>query len=333
MRKRINWLHELNKGTWIRNLSMFLCVVLVVEGFWIFLGMDVVANQENSNVELYSDSEVMAERLLDNESSFSLLNVSENTPELFFKGKTIQKSNTLDEKNGEEKNVSYMDVTYDEYEYPEVRYDFCDIEYSHYANEQVDPQVFSSFYLSNTAESMERSSISAEDIEYDPYVSSPSSITPVRNQKSTDTCWAFATTGAAEIAAIRQGLSTSSQWYSPYHLAYFLYHRVTDPLGGTEGDTNIAVTNKSPDFLKGGGNIFMSLFYLSGWGGLTKDEKAPFDTYMSQGISLDNELAYDADLLLKNGYMLSTGANRIQDIKQAIVEYGAVAIQLQVGGQ
>ena len=280
MRKFVKVLCELNRGTWIRKLSMFLCVIFAVESMWFSCDTQVMAKQEND---------------------FSGYHVS---------------GNGLD------------DV------YPEVRYDYCDIDYSYYANEQGNPQVYAPFYLSETEHiDRARTSVSVGQIEYDPYISNPSTITAIRTQGYTDTCWAFATTAAAEVSAIKQGLSDSSQWYSPYHMAYFMYHRVIDPLGGTVGDVNTAVADKSPDFLMGGGNLYMSLFQLSGWNGLVKEEKAPFDTYVSQGKNLDSEMAYDADILMKNGYMLSTGENQIKDFKQAVVEYGGVAIQFQVARQ
>lgn len=303
MRKYINVLFELNKGTWIKNLSMFLCVILAVEGLWLSCEVPVMAHQEKSCLQLSADLEELTESspvLYDEESDLSGTNVSGNELE---------------------------DV------YPEVRYDFCDIDYSYYANEQVNPQVYASSYLSEAGERLERAGKSVGDRLYDPYISNPSAVTAVRHQGETDTCWAFSTTAAAEVSAIRQGLSNSSQWYSPYHMAYFMYHRVADPLGGTTGDTNIVFADKSPDFLMGGGNLYMSLFYLSSLGALVKEEKAPFDQYVSQGVKLDDTMAYDADLLMKNGYMLSTEEKQIQDFKQAIVEYGAVAVQFRAGDQ
>lgn len=219
------------------------------------------------------------------------------------------------------------------YTLSDIRYDFCEIDYSNYANAEVRREALASAYLSSAGGQLDRGSVLDSDILYDPYVSAPDAITNVRNQGSTDTCWAFATTAAGEISSIRQGLTDSTQWLSPYHMAYFLYHHVTDPLGGTAGDTNVAVTTSTPDFLQAGGNIFMALFHMSGWNGLVKEEKAPYDEYVKQGTILADSDAYNGDVLLKNGYMISTGENQVQDIKQAIVDYGGVAIQFRADSQ
>ena len=58
----------------------------------------------------------------------------------------------------------------------------------------------------------------------------------LRDQGQFGTCWAMATMSAAEINLRKQGLGT--QDLSPLHLVYFTFNSVTDPLGGTEGDSN-----------------------------------------------------------------------------------------------
>ena len=322
MREKLKLLFELNRGTWIKNLSMFLCAILVVESFGMPLGVQASANGSNSDVTVVYDKESGIE-VSDNDGSSFMESIGEESLSV--------NDLTYEDKDGT--NLVAEDGSEEEFVLPEVRYDFVEIDYSDYASEQVNEDVLAAAYMSQAVESLDKAGLSVEDLEYDPYISNPSAVTAVRNQGSTDTCWAFSTTAVAELASIRQGLSSSSQWYSPYHMAYFLYHHVEDPLGGTTGDTNTAVTAKSPDFLKGGGNLFMALFYMSNWSGLIKEEKAPFDESVSQETTLSASTAYDADVILKNGYMISTGDNQVQDIKQAVVEYGGVAIHFQTGSQ
>lgn len=71
---------------------------------------------------------------------------------------------------------------------------------------------------------------------------------PVRNQKTTGTCWAHSSLGMAEISLNMQGKgkykneSDADVDYnaSETELAYYTYHTYLDPLGGIEGDVNYA---------------------------------------------------------------------------------------------
>ena len=56
----------------------------------------------------------------------------------------------------------------------------------------------------------------------------------VRNQYPYGSCWAFTTNAAQEISLLKAGHGTMD--LSELQLAYFTYHSVTDPLGGTQGD-------------------------------------------------------------------------------------------------
>ena len=57
-----------------------------------------------------------------------------------------------------------------------------------------------------------------------------------RNQNPYGTCWAFSSVGLAEFDLIHDGEADKTIDLSELSLAYFNYHTVVDPLGGTEGD-------------------------------------------------------------------------------------------------
>ncbi|MBD5545288.1 MAG: hypothetical protein HDR01_13905 [Lachnospiraceae bacterium] len=156
---------------------------------------------------------------------------------------------------------------------------------------------------------------------YDPRLSS--SVTSAKNQGSTDMCWAFATIGAIEQAAIYSGFADSSVDYSENHLAYFFYNRETDPMGGTEGDYNECLLG---DYLSNGGNLMMASFALSSWIGVAKESISPF----SGGISpILPEYNYYSDLKMKNTYFIGMNEDEsidVEEVKKAIGSYGAVAV-------
>lgn len=203
---------------------------------------------------------------------------------------------------------------------PEIRYDFCEIDYSGQTEGKRE-------YLPQAYNSLSQNETAITDSVYDPLTQSPELQTDVRNQGDADTCWAFSTMGAMEIAAIKQGITDNTQQFSPYHFTYFLYNHVPDALLGTQNDTNTSVYG----FLNAGGNLFMSLFNAANQIGPAAEERAPYEVSVAKEAVLDDSLCYEAEAVLKNGYMLTTGENQVEDIKQAVVRYGAVAFMYQVG--
>ena len=180
-------------------------------------------------------------------------------------------------------------------------------------------------------------------------------VTPIGNQGELGICWAYSTTAAVESSILSEGFASSVD-LSERHLAYFTYHRQTDPLGGTKGDSTTAasaeysqVFNGSSDpYLASGGNDEMALYALSSWTGATDESVASIkdllDRYESADLNdwtlspvqrkaavekfltdtaLDSSIAYTDSYHLENGYMIAMEDRN--DVKRAIMKYGAAA--------
>ncbi len=153
----------------------------------------------------------------------------------------------------------------------------------------------------------------------------------VRDQGSYGTCWAFAALGLSEFSLINQGLADKTIDLSELQLAYFSYNSVVDPLGGTAGDQSIYYNDVTDyNYLNRGGMYEYAVRRLSQWSGAVNESDVPYNTttinnVLSNGLS--SEYAYSKDVAhLKNAYVMSL-KNNMDDVKKAIMDYGAVGVQ------
>ena len=147
-------------------------------------------------------------------------------------------------------------------------------------------------------------------------------ITSVKNQNPYGTCWAFAFIGASEASIYKQGLGTADTDLSEWQLAYFLSHTVTDPMGGTAGDSFTAEAGGT-SYLNSGGNQELATRRVANWQGLTEEARAPYTTVLKNpNATLPDTVAYGQDAYhLENSYWVSMKDRTI--VKQLIQEYGA----------
>ncbi|MCR5100959.1 MAG: Ig-like domain-containing protein, partial [Butyrivibrio sp.] len=159
-----------------------------------------------------------------------------------------------------------------------------------------------------------------------------SNLPGLRDQSPYGTCWAFATTGLAEINLMHTGKMTSPD-LSELHLAYFTYNTVVDPLGGTENDS--IAKGASTGTLDFGGNIEWGLNTFSRWIGVADEDTADYkrDATAAVNSGLSENRAYEdvAHIVSYHLENFDTTTDNITNnkhagVKQLIYDYGAVGI-------
>ena len=159
----------------------------------------------------------------------------------------------------------------------------------------------------------------------------------VRDQNPYGTCWAFSSMGLAEFDLINDSLYDGTGKYnssidlSELQLAYFTYNFVQDPLGGTAGDSaKYYKENATVDYLNYGGNYEMASRRLGQWISAVDEAVVPYgnaSTVLSNGM--DDSYAYNnVNTHLENTYCINIKQN-VSDVKQQIMEHGAVGIMYQ----
>ena len=168
-------------------------------------------------------------------------------------------------------------------------------------------------------------------------------ITPIRDQASFGTCWAFASIQAAEASILAHGQASNAKSLdlSERHLAYFTYHNASDPLGNTAGDETTSInydysSSFSDPYLDMGGNNGIASNILTSWQGTASEGTASYqellsalnkygktDTFLSK-TALPESIAYAKDKYHVEQVSRIAMSDR-DSVKRAIMKNGAVA--------
>lgn len=181
---------------------------------------------------------------------------------------------------------------------------------------------------------------SATDAKYDPRVQDASHTLPIRNQRSSQTCWAHAVISCMEESLIKQypEITKDNINLSEKHLAYFARNTGYDKLGNDGGDT---ITPKSADnYYNVGGNSYRATVRLMNWQGVASESgRTGYSITASSSSDLSwkpdkKEAQQNTDYILKEMYFIPTSdypssdpdklQTKLSAIKNAIVKYGYV---------
>ena len=139
-------------------------------------------------------------------------------------------------------------------------------------------------------------------------------ITPVKDQGSTNLCWAYSSVAASEASIVRSGLKKLEEVnLNPTAAAYRVNNRGEDPLRNTSGEY------VSGDFTSFAGNPSKIATIFSGWWGPVSGTNANVDPFVNSDFRLENAVHIPEN---KDNPSL-----RIAEIKKAIAKYGAVTFQ------
>ncbi|WP_026517335.1 lectin like domain-containing protein [Butyrivibrio sp. MC2021] len=156
---------------------------------------------------------------------------------------------------------------------------------------------------------------------------------PLRNQGNYGTCWAHASMGLLEINMLKSGLIPDPD-FSELHLAYFYYHSVVDPLGGTDGDYFSGIDPY--ESLNYGGDGIVGLDIMTSWRGAAAEELVPYSyAPLVNSYGIRDNLAYDDVAHVKNYYITDLNRDKfltfknpayLNPLKKMVMEYGAADI-------
>lgn len=184
-------------------------------------------------------------------------------------------------------------------------------------------------------------------------------ITGIKDQGVSGCCWAFAAMKSAEANMLKKRIISESEAdFSENHLAWYTYHATTDKTNPVYGDSYSLSSSSSShrpfnphwgffdNFLFGeeeesdtavyelGGMAQFAVSMLAQWSGIEAETKAPFNAQssselknMALAMSANGEtLRYDSLGHLQNAECYDNAS--IDEIKQAVLDYGAVDIAM-----
>ncbi|MBR4182934.1 MAG: hypothetical protein IKQ56_03825, partial [Lachnospiraceae bacterium] len=153
----------------------------------------------------------------------------------------------------------------------------------------------------------------------------------LRNQNPFGSCWAHSAMALAEISLRKKGIIPDADLdLSELHLAYFSYNWVTDPLGGTAGDSNVGA-NDGKTYMSRGGNLAYAQNILASWTGAANDAGALAYPQNQAGMpqTINTDYAYRDRAHLKNYYNINLDETNEEDMraaKELIMDLGAIGV-------
>lgn len=145
-------------------------------------------------------------------------------------------------------------------------------------------------------------------------------ITSVKQQNPWGNCWSFATMAALESSLLSANEDVKPD-LSEYHLCYFNYTSVVDPLKGLSGD-GVRYNGTFRQYLNAGGNVLVAYHALANWTGAV-DENVTGYPMTAAELSQTVETAFGMDSIHLQQFF-KINKNDIPDIKKAVMDYGAV---------
>ena len=145
-------------------------------------------------------------------------------------------------------------------------------------------------------------------------------LTNVKDQGDSNLCWAYSAINATEASVLKHKIGTKDSLnLNPNALAYRKYIRNADPLGnnGSYQDKNYAY------WLYNAGTIEQTPAILSMWQGPISGDRPSADVWENSLYRLESANLINSEL---------TGEARIEEIKRAIAEYGAVTASCYYDG-
>lgn len=162
-------------------------------------------------------------------------------------------------------------------------------------------------------------------------------LTPVRDQKGSNMCWAYATLACLEADAVKNNGFSQDLDLSEYHLGYFTFFDKKDPLGLTNSDT-VFFHNPSTEnnFIARGGNLNYAVStFTNGVGPVLESVVPTSKIFKENGVVYDDAYTWEIEeafrrgkniLEIDNVYVYSLMMKQNNDlIKKGIMEHGAAA--------